>query len=205
MNRVLTILLLTFFLASCNKAPYLPYHSTAGIPHETRMVETDMTLINSADDETNNLSYAVIAALDNEELPYILIAPTNNSQTTEKKIWDYNISYSTTIHPNKVKELINSLNIVLQEWNSVNNSEDGYFYEFTNTPEHRIFQNSPNVETKIPTVMVNFNVTGEGSTGSLIIGEGELRHIYKFEEKQDVMNFRNLLNRGLDELEEMAG
>lgn len=205
MNRLLTLLLFTFLLSSCNKAPYMPYHSTAGIPHQTRAVQTEMTLMNSEDDNTNQLSYAVIAALDNEQLPYILIAPSNSAQPGDKDFWDYNISYSTTIHPDKAQELINTLNVVIQKWDTAVLNESGYFYEFTHTPEHKIFKNSPDVEVLIPTVKVNFNLTGKGSAGSLSIGEGELRYLFEFEEKQDVVGFRNLLNRGLKELEEMAG
>lgn len=183
----------------------MPYHSSAGIPHESRAVQTEMTLMNSEEDETNQLSYAVIAALDNEQLPYILIAPSNDTQTSDKEFWDYDVSYSTTIHPEKAQALVNTLNVVIQKWGTGIMNENGYFYEFTHTPEHQIFQNSPNVEIQIPTVRVNFNLTGEGSAGSLIIGEDELRYLYQFEEKQDVVDFRNLLNRGLKKLEEMAG
>ena len=195
---------LFLLLAGCNKAPYIPYHSTAGIEHQTRMVQTEMNLINSESNETSTLSYAVIAALDNEELPYILIAPAKSSYSTEdKELWNYNISYSTTIHPDKAKDLVNSLELILKKWNSNQQTKEGYFFEFMHTPQHKIFRKSEDVVAEYPSIRVNFNLTEKGSSGSLVIGEGELKYMYTFEERRDVQRFHDLLEDGLNKLIDM--
>ena len=191
--------------AGCSKAPYIPYHSTAGIEHQTRMVQTEMKLINSEADKTTTLSYAVIAALDNDKLPYILIAPSKGSYSEEdKELWNYNISYSTTIHPDKAQDLVSSLELILDKWNSNQQTKEGYFFEFMHTPQHKIFQKSEDVVAKYPSIRVNFNLTEKGSSGSLVIGEGELKYMYTFEERGDVQKFHNLLKDALSELNDMT-
>ena len=199
-KRLLFFSFVVITLSNCSKTPYLPYHSTAGIEHQTRMVQTEMTLMNDESDETNKLSYAVIAAVDNKELPYILISPAKINSSDGKELWDYNISYSTTVHLDKAEELVGSFDLIIQKWDSGSLKDEGYFYEFTHTPEQNIFQQSENTEVILPTIMVNFNLTEKGSVGSLIIGEGEARYFYKFEKKEHVEKFRGLLQKALNEL-----
>lgn len=203
-NRLFLLTIIILTLSGCSKTPYIPYHSTAGIPHETRMVQTEMVLINSESDDTNRLTYAVIAALDNNNLPYLIIAPSMSSYLEPKDLWDYNISSSTTIHPDKAQDLIESLRLIIRKWDSDIIPEEGYFFEFTHTPEHQIFPQSPNVETSFPTIRVNFNITAKGSKGALVIGRGELGYGYVFNSKQAVQKFQNLLKRGLEKLDKMV-
>gem|GEM_PF-3791207 len=100
--------------------------------------------------------------------------------------------------------MIKSLEVILHKWNVETNEKDGYFFEFTHRPEHRIFKNSEAVVADLPTIQVNFNLTADGSSGSLIIGEGDLKYMYKFEERSDVKKFHDLLENGLQELDSMT-
>lgn len=196
--------MLLILISACSKTPYLPYHSTAEIPRVTSKTITEMRQAKLENVKTN---YAVIAAVDNKEIGYLLFASAFNSGNVESTIpenfWDFDITLSTAIPPNDVDELISVTEEIINHWENLEVGTDGLFYEYSQTLEQDVARLSSNVVEYKPAVKIYFNITEEGSTGRLIIGEGDLKSFYKIDSKTDLIVFKRLLERGQEILDEM--
>lgn len=198
--KLFSFLSFLILLIGCSKAPYLPYHSTAEIPRQTYESSTVMRQVKLDGIDTK---YAVIAAVDRDSLGYLLFAPLKSPNAQNYDFWDYDITFSTSIPPEDVADIIKALDLILKKWDNLQSRTDGFFYEYSQTLEQDLTQVSKNVVERKPAVHIYFNLTEKGSAGSLIVGEGDLKHIYSFKEKRQVEIFRKLLSKGKDLINDM--
>lgn len=199
-KKLLLIVAAAMTLSACSKTPYLPYHSTADIPRVTNETRTEMKQVKLEGIQTN---YAVIAAVDDGELGYLLFAPEKNADKISKNFWDYDITYSTAIPPEDIDELISATQTIIKDWDTLSGNKDGVFYEYSQTLEPDVYQASENVIGYRPAVHIYFNITEEGSTGRLIIGEG-VKRTYSINSREEVQAFQNLLKKGKETIIEMS-
>jgi hypothetical protein len=206
MRNVTTILLLATFLFSLSacKTQHVPYHSTASVPHYAMDVQTDMDLIRRESEEAmrERRRYAVFAAVDNNERPYLLLAPMQGTQYTVESAQLY---HAAPVLPDRADEFISGLEETLRLWNGEGN---GTFYEFMHAPEQEIRPKSENVVEWTSSVRFTFSQTADGPTARLRIGShptnpGLVRTV-EMDDRQDVQDFKRLLEKARSQMQDMV-
>lgn len=204
----MTLRYYAFILAFCIlmggcKTQHLPYHSTASLPHYSQDIQTDMVLVEGEGRRAR--AYAVIAAVDDGTLPYVLLAPldaSNNAYRLENAL----LWRSAPLLRANAEELIDGLNQTLALWNRKPQGEEGAFYEFNHAPEQDIVQVSKSVVEWKPSVRFTFSHTPDGPSARLQIGyhpTNELVRLIAFEEQEAVADFKQLLENALLQLDMM--
>lgn len=195
---LLTVLFLVLLLSGCRHAPYLPYHSMASIPQYSTAINTDMTFVEGSQKKLEGRKYAVIAAVDDDTIPYLLFAPANASSRSVTRLEDVNFGYASYLTVDEASRFIDILNQVLVDWNQNQGMNEGAFYEFYAAPEPDIKRISPNVLEWEPSVRFTCNRTDRGVVASLLLGSSEtIKFLYTFRDDDEVADLKNLLQQGI--------
>ena len=187
-----SILLLCLWICGCG-TKYLPYHSTADIPHLTTRGATAMTFIRGDEDRANRRRYAVIAAIDDGTLSYVLIAPANPGVSYVDDLSEAYVGQGAPLSLENANDLIAGLADVLNTWELQLNHEDGRFYEFMQAPEQDLVQLSPNVIQWRPTIRFNYNHTHRGPVAGLSIRDDLIAYSFEFKKREEIDDLRSLL------------
>jgi hypothetical protein len=186
----ISLIAMAILLQSCATEPIF-YHSEASLPYFHRSTKTVFRLIKD-ENATNEFQYGVIAAIDNDTLSYVLLAPSNQTLYV-RELTDVNLNRAIPLLPYQVKEFIKILNSSADKWNSEFDSKDGINYEFTVAPENRIIPQSENVVNWYATFKFYFQNNDAGPLGSVIIGEGLLRNYYFIERLSAIKDLASML------------
>ncbi len=189
-------------LTGCNRAPFIPYHSTASIPHHSTSQMTAMTFIGGEKGMMRSRDYGVIAAVDAGNIPYVLLAPKRMNVVAARKLQEVNVGRGAPVTPERAMELVAGLDQVLRTWDNDLEQGRGFFYEFTYAPEQDIVQRSENVVEWRPAVRFNYSHSEKGPAAMLRIGGGDatLISLIDLKNRDQVVDFRDLLRTSLDQL-----
>ena len=194
MKKLFLLIVMALILQSCATQPIF-YHSEATLPYFYRSTKTVLELIN--DKNTSSLfQFGVITAKDNDTLSYVLLAPANE-QKDITELADVNLSYSVTLLPKQVKEFIKILNSSADKWYNKFESKDGINYEFEVAPENLIVQQSENVSDWYSTLTFYFQNNEKGPLGTLLLGRGKLKYIYKLGKISEITDLTNMLTSAI--------
>jgi len=205
LSTCVAVLVLGVLFAGC-KTQHVPYHSTADIPYATTSTSTQMKLIVGDGEKKDKRGYVVFVASDNGQNEYVLIAPQTSS-TSGYSFDGANIGRSVPLPKENVTSLIDGLAEALQVWDQTSQEEEGAFYEFTHTPEQDIDRVSENVVQWHPALKVTISHTPDGPAGRMLVGDSpkrELQHVVKFDEREELADFRNLLKEARTQMSSVA-
>lgn len=186
----LALATISVILSSCSPTPIF-YHSEADIPYFDRATKTDFKLITDKNIKSS-FEFGVIAAKDNDKLPYVLLAP-GKLQVGVDKLIDVNLTQAIPLMPNQVKAFIQILNQSIEKWGNKYDSKNGIAFEFMVTPENEIYRQSENVVTWYPSFKYYFQNNEDGPLCTIFFGEGLLKHYYKFDELYEVKDLLRLV------------
>ena len=177
------------------------YLSTANQKSKTVSIETDFTVEHVKD---KNLGYpknfGVIAARDNSELKYTLIAPTNTPIGKDPKLENFILYHAVPLNDKNLKELISKVTIAIENWE----------LKYPITKGNNVTYNIIGEETEMT---FTFQSGEDGSLSSLEVSTGK-KYIYKettnnnvyvkmydwkFNKVKDLKGFKSLLEASLNE------
>lgn len=204
MRHFATALLIAAFisLTGCSRAPFIPYHSTAAIPHHSTSQMTAMTFIGGDEKMMSTRKYGVMWAVDDDSTPYVLVAPKRVNAYAARGLEEVNVGRGAPVSPERATELLAGLEQVLSTWDRPLEGGQGFFYEFTYAPEQDIVPVSASVVEWRPALKFNYSHTEKGPAALLRIGGGDtaLVSVIDLRKREQVEDFRNLLRTSLDRL-----
>jgi len=196
--RIITACTAIVLLQSCTPAINL-YHSEASLPYKSSAIQTSFTLVEPAKSgivSYTPISFGVISAKDNGENRYVLIAPKSSTSLSYPiKLNDVLLYNSITLLTKDVEALINILKKSSESWNDKHTEVSGINYEFMIAPENKIVPQTNNVVTWYPTMRYNYQNNSSGPLAVLIVGDGLLKYVYKFEKQAYIKDFISLLEK----------
>lgn len=204
--RSLLVLAFALLLVGCNRAPFMPYHSTASIPHYSTSTLTSMTFLRGDEKMMESRQYGVIAAFDEGVSPYILLAPLRPGLRGARRLDHLLVGRGAPLSPERAAAFADGLDEVLRTWDVKQERDGGVFFEFMHAPEQDIDRISENVVEWRPAIRFNYNNTENGPAAVLTIGEGQMPfvHVVEFTKRNQVEDFRELIRAGLSRLPSSA-
>jgi hypothetical protein len=171
------------------------YHSESSLPFYHSSTKTVFRLIRSANNQII-FEFGIISAKDNDTLSYVLFAPAKATRTITNLI-DVNLNQSIPLLSKQVKEFIQILQSSTEKWNNKYSDVNGISYEFLVTPENRIFQETPNVQSWYSTLRYYFQNNEDGPMVTLVFGEGFLQYSYSLTKLSEIENLIISLNEAI--------
>jgi len=200
--RIITACTAIVLFQACSPAINL-YHSEASLPYKSSAIQTTFKLVEltkSGDGISFNahpITFGVVSAKDNDQSKYVLIAPkpTSSSSSYPDKLNDVILYNSITLLPKDVDAFITILKNSSESWNAKHTDKTGVNYEFMIAPENKIIPQSTNVVTWHPSMTYNYQNNSSGPIAVLLVGDGAIRYIYKFEKQSHINDLINLLEK----------
>lgn len=183
----------------CSSTQQFYYNSSADLPQFTSSTETVMNVV--LNDTDNLRSYGIITAVDNGTQEYLLLA-RKNYPSSYNSLGSFNITYATNLSLESAKELNESLDVIISNWDGLTN-DDGYFYQFTSAPINETVEVAPNVLQYEVSVSFYFTAIGGWSIGELIFRYKNLdtheitTNRVEMQNKSDLEDLQSLLNIAL--------
>lgn len=204
MRRLVLALAVLPLLSSvgCTRAPFIPYHSTASIPHYSRSQMSAMTFVRGDEDLMSRRQYGVLAAVDADAVPYVLIAPKRSNKVAARNLSEINVGRGAPVSPERAREFIDGLEQVLSTWDRDLERDQGFFYEFMYAPEQDIDRVSESVIEWRPAVSFHYSHSERGPAAVLRIGGGSAPFVSRVDlrNREQIEDLRSLLIRGVDQL-----
>lgn len=188
-------------LAACSSPAYLPYHSTAAIPHSHRSTATEVTLILGEQRRAERRPYAVLNAVDGGELHYVLFAPALPTFQGANSVRKINLGNGVPMTAEHARAFSRGLGELLAVAGESRNETNGTLYEFSYAPEQDIVRASENVVTWRPSLRFAFSKTESGTAGRLTLGEsGGPVHHFRLDDVRAVSDLKALIDEAISNL-----
>jgi hypothetical protein len=201
-------LLIVLLLTGCRSADHVAYHSTADIPYYTDDTATRMELIVGDQEAAQNREYVVFAAVDDGEIPYVLLAPySGSSASTEYSFEKAVIERAVPLHGDNLDRLITGLGTTLRLWDKDNGDGEGDFYEYVHAPEQDINRLSENVVEWHSAIRFTASHTPEGPSAQMLLGDSPkeaLQYLVEFEERSAVDDLHDVLQEARERSNAMS-
>jgi len=189
------VLILLAGCSSVNQPPFWRYHSEAEIPTVASYTMTELLYIVDETSNTVPKYYGVFYGVDNEQLPYVLIARSRRANDFDiSRPYDmFDIDNSVALNLDNAKEFINVLTDCEQRWDKKHANSEATYLEYDITPEQNVAQVSEHVVHILTTLHFLCQINADGPQGVLTIGEGPARTRLYFDDKTQIARFRKLL------------
>ena len=177
------------------------YLSTANDPSKTVSIETDFTVEHIKDKSMGYpKNFGVIAAQDNNEFKYTLIAPTNTPIGKNPKLENFILYHAVPLNDMNLKELISKVSIAIDNWE----------LKYPITKGNNVTYNIIGEQTEMT---FTFQSGENGSLSSLQVSTGK-KYVYenatnnnvyikiynwRFDKVKDLKGFKSLLEASLNE------
>lgn len=201
---VLLLLCWTIPLSAC-QTQHVSYHSTADIPYRTNVTSTQLELVVGNEEAANTREYVVFVGADNRSTSYVLLAPyTANTTGAAYSFENANLGRAVPIDGENVDELMDALQQSIEFWEQGEVGREGKFVEFMHAPEQDIDPVSENVVEWRPAVKFTFSYVPDGPSARMMLGdspEDRLQYVTEFDEREEVVDFRDVLDTARSRLE----
>lgn len=201
-NILSALLLAVLILTGCRQTEHVPYHSTAEITYFTSATWTNMELIGADDEQADDRDFRILVATDNDELRYVLIAPSDGDEA-DYTIEDTDILRAVPIKTGSISTLTAELGRTLELWDGDQLDGQGDFVEFMHAPEQDIRRVSENVVEWRPALRYTFSKTPSGPTARMLLGDSPdsgLQKVITFEDREEIADFRQVLQAASDQI-----
>jgi hypothetical protein len=166
-----------------------------------------MELVVGDEDMAAERDYVVLAAVDNAEMEYVLIAPYTGSANTSYTLDNAGISRAVPIGGQNADALADAVQRANDHWSNADQEGKGTFVEFMHAPQQDILRISEDVEEWRPALRFTFSATPDGPSARILLGDtsaSDLQSVVRFTEREQVEDFRDVLVRAQDRATEMS-
>ena len=170
----------------------IQFHSTASIPQKSYTNLSDLSLMNK-----NVTRFAIIAGVDRlngEKIPYLLLAPFNQEESTfnegETSLNDVWLPHNVILRQNEIEEFIKAIDLALVAIEGKMPLSDGKIVEFSVSQDQNIERISRNVEQWTPNLNLKMINTSDGYLGNLTLGlvQGVIPYQIKYQVAKSSLN-----------------
>jgi len=201
------IALFAVLLAGC-QTQHVAYHSTADIPYVTNATNTQMELVGGDDEMADEREYVVFAAVDGQDMGYVLLAPyTGSSSGAGYSFANANLARAVPLQRDNIESLVSALQRTSNMWSQAEVDGEGTFVEVMHAPEQDVRRVSENVVEWRPALRFTFSGTPDGPSAQMLLGdapEERLQYVIEFDERQQIEDFRNVLEAARDQVVRMV-
>lgn len=201
------VALFAVLLVGC-QTQHVAYHSTADVPYVTNTTNTQMELVGGDDEMAEEREYVVFAAVDGQDLGYVLLAPyTGSSSGAGYSFANANLARAVPLQRENIESLVSALQRTSSAWSQAEVDGEGTFVEVMHAPEQDVRRVSENVVEWRPAFRFTFSGTPDGPSARMLLGdapEEHLQYVIEFDEREQISDFRNVLEAARDRAVQMS-
>ena len=202
MKKALLVIACVALTGCTPKTNLEPYWSIADIPVISETNTSELVFVSS---KTNKLAFGrigVFAAVDNDTLNYVLIAPRKSEdlRNTNSPYDYFNFNSGVALRENNVQEFLSVLNRSIKEWSRSLKYDEALYFEYHLTPEQEAKLVSPHVLEVNPTLHFMFQLNVNGPEAFCQFEDNGRSTYYFFVEAGQLSELAKNLERALDKV-----
>jgi len=204
MKRILTITLLfiiSALLLSCGTRKYVDFDFHPSVPYKS-IIEMMKTKIFINEIVKENMDIGLIAGFNETGEKFIILSAIIKGYFPKKPIEKFSLNVSSLIKLDKLEKLIQIVEASIECWDKEQDKSENIFYKFYIYPEHQEIRLSHNVIKFRGSFIFEYQNSINGSVSHIFLGDKIPFHRL-IEDKEIIIEFKNLLMEGKDYLDSL--